>query len=99
LSVASRNVVDRWKTSTRGAEEEGVIAMIIDCQSCPVRDLHCDDCMVTALLTPTTSELPLDAAERAAVTGFAAAGLVSAREAGSVTARREPWAAHARAVG
>ena len=73
--------------------------MIIDCQSCPVRDLHCDDCMVTALLTPTSAELSLDAAERLAVTRFAAAGLVSAQEAGSVTARREPWAAHVRAVG
>ncbi len=73
--------------------------MIIDCQSCPVRDLHCDDCMVTAFLTPTSAGLPLDAAERLALSRFASAGLVSAQEAGSATARREPWAAHARAVG
>lgn len=83
----------------RNADQEGVIAMIIDCQSCPVRDLHCDDCMVTALLTPSSAELPLDAAERLAVARFAGAGLVSAREAGSVSARREPWAAHIHAVG
>ena len=73
--------------------------MIIDCQSCPVRDLHCADCMVTALLVPQGAELPLDAAERAAVTRFAEAGLVSAHEATSASARREPWAAHVRAVG
>ena len=73
--------------------------MIIDCQSCPVRELHCADCMVTALATPTGSELPLDAAEQAAVGRLVAAGLVSAQEGAAATARREPWAAHARAVG
>ncbi len=73
--------------------------MIIDCQSCPVRDLHCDDCMVTALMAPTGGQLPLDAAERSAVSRFAALGLVSAQEATSALARREPWAAHVRAVG
>jgi hypothetical protein len=76
-----------------------VIAMIIDCQSCPVRDLHCADCMVTAMLVPQGAELPLDAVERAAVTRFAEAGLVTAHEASSASARREPWAAHIRAVG
>jgi hypothetical protein len=76
-----------------------VIAMIIDCHSCPVRDVHCDDCMVTALLAPQATELPLDPAEGAAVARFAAAGLVSAQEAASVTARREPWEVHSRAVG
>lgn len=73
--------------------------MIIDCQSCPVRELHCDDCMVTALLAPQASMLPLDAAERAAVGRLLGAGLVSANEAATATARREPWAAHVRAVG
>jgi hypothetical protein len=73
--------------------------VIIDCQTCPVRDLHCADCMVPALLTPGTGELGLDAAERAAVTRFVEAGLVSAHEAAGLEARREPWATHARAVG
>jgi hypothetical protein len=76
-----------------------VIAMIIDCHSCPVKDLHCDDCMVTALLTPQGAELPLDPAERAAVTRFVAAGLVSPQRAASATARREPWGLHSSAVG
>jgi hypothetical protein len=73
--------------------------VIIDCQACPVRDLHCADCMVTALLTPRDGSLPLDPAERAAVTRFVESGLVSAREASSLEARREPWATHVRAVG
>jgi hypothetical protein len=76
--------------------------MIIDCQSCPVRDLHCDDCMVTALValeSPRVDELVLDAAERVAVSRLAAAGLVSAQTAAEARARREPWARHVRAVG
>jgi hypothetical protein len=73
--------------------------MIIECQSCPVRDLHCADCMVTALLVPQGSQLPLDVSERTAVSRFVEAGLVSAQEAASASARREPWAAHVRAVG
>jgi len=51
------------------------------------------------MLVPQGAELPLDAAERAAVARFADAGLVSVHEATSATARREPWAAHIRAVG
>ena len=73
--------------------------MIIDCQTCPVRDLHCSDCMVTTLLVPASGELPLDGPERAAVTRFVEAGLVSALEATSARAQREPWEVHRRAVG
>ncbi len=73
--------------------------MIIECQSCPVRDLHCADCMVTAMLVPQGTQLPLDAAERAAVTRFVDSGLVSPHVATSASARREPWGAHVRAVG
>lgn len=65
--------------------------MIIDCKTCPVRDLHCDDCMVTALLAPHTADVPLDPAERAAVTLFVGSGLVSPEEASGLRARREPW--------
>ena len=73
--------------------------MIIDCQACPVRDIHCDDCMVPALLAPLDSALPLDRAERAAVTRLVEAGLVSASQAAGAQARREPWSLHVRAVG
>jgi hypothetical protein len=73
--------------------------VIIDCQTCPVRDVHCSDCMVTALLAPASAELPLDGPERAAVTRFVEAGLVSARDATVARARREPWEVHRSAVG
>jgi len=73
--------------------------VIIDCQTCPVRDVHCGECIVPALLAPETAELGLDAAERAAVTRFVEAGLVSAHDAAGLQARREPWATHVRAVG
>jgi hypothetical protein len=72
--------------------------VIIDCKSCPVRELHCDDCMVTTLLAAPTADLPMDSAERAAVTLFVASGLVSPEDAGDLVARREPWEG-GRAVG
>lgn len=54
--------------------------LTIDCRTCPVRDVHCQDCMVTAL------GLPLDATERRAVGAFLGAGLISASEAASARA-------------
>ncbi|HEY7717680.1 MAG TPA: hypothetical protein VH915_02895 [Pedococcus sp.] len=75
-----------------------MITVIIDCTTCPVRELHCGDCMVTALLELPGAELPLDPAERAAVTAFVAAGLVAPEEAGGLRARRQPWDG-SRAVG
>lgn len=73
--------------------------MIIDCQTCPVRDTHCADCMVPALLAAQPADLPLDAVERAAVGRFLAAGLVAPQEAAGLRARREPWSTHVTAVG
>lgn len=65
----------------------------IDCETCPVRGLQCDDCMVTALVAIGSGELPLDATEQRAVSAFAAAGLISAEEAEAAVARPEPGAA------
>jgi hypothetical protein len=65
--------------------------MLVDCQTCPVRDVRCGECMVTALLEPVTAELPLDPAELAAVSTFVDAGLVSTTEASGLSVRREPW--------
>ncbi len=70
--------------------------MVMDCDTCPVRGLRCDDCVVTALghlpvVALSDGELLLDAAERRAVDRFVAAGLVSPEVAGTVVARREPW--------
>jgi len=72
--------------------------MIVDCKTCPVRGQRCDDCLVTALFAPGSSELPLDTAENRAVAMFVGAGLVSAETADGLHARREIWGA-VRAVG
>jgi len=73
--------------------------MVVDCDTCPVRHVRCDDCLVTAfaalpvvpLLRFDEGVLPLDPAEQRAVDRFVAAGLVCADVAVSATARREPW--------
>jgi hypothetical protein len=63
--------------------------MIVDCMSCPVRGTRCDDCVVSVLLS--SAELPLDPAERQAVSVLVGAGLVRADAVAGLTARREPW--------
>ncbi len=47
----------------------------IDCTTCPVRDIACHDCVVTAVLGPT--ELDLDADSAAALVVLAERGLVA----------------------
>lgn len=47
----------------------------IDCDTCVVRDLHCDDCVMSVLLTPR-SVVGLDEEERDALAVLAAGGLV-----------------------
>ena len=103
--------------------------MLVDCQTCPVRDVHCADCMVTALTAipvfmadgspgaslhggPAGAEamapgavgpngpwadgdagresVPLDRAERRAVSALLAAGLVSAPSANAARAVLDP---------
>jgi len=55
--------------------------MTVECRTCPVRELHCADCMVPVLLDLTAPsmrfDLGLDPEERAAVTRFVEAGLVA----------------------
>ena len=82
--------------------------MLVDCQTCPVRDVHCADCMVTALAetplrlgsrpggtgapdpaapaVPTPGAVPLDRAERRAVSAFLSAGLVTTATANAARA-------------
>ena len=76
--------------------------LTILCARCPVRDLHCGDCMVTALLDPASmglhEELPLDSDERAAVTACVRAGLLTADAAATVSSQRVPFSI-GRAVG
>jgi hypothetical protein len=47
--------------------------MIIDCDGCQMRDLACDDCVVTFLLEPVEG---LGSAERSALAVLADGGLV-----------------------
>jgi hypothetical protein len=55
--------------------------MTVECRTCPVRELHCADCMVPVLLDLTAPSLrlehALDPQERAVVTRLVEAGLVA----------------------
>jgi hypothetical protein len=64
--------------------------MIVDCMTCPVRGQRCDDCVATVLLELGPAELPLDAAERRAVSTLVGAGLATAETAAGLFARHEP---------
>lgn len=69
--------------------------MIVECATCPAAGHRCGDCVVTVLAGlpvldsagDDPGHLPLDAAERAAVARFVAAGLLDRRYAASVRAR------------
>ena len=65
--------------------------MNVDCETCPVRGLRCEDCVITALFMPGSFELPLDSAETGAVAAFVRAGLVSVETSAGLFAHREPW--------
>ena len=55
--------------------------MTVECRTCPVRELHCGDCMVPVLLDLTAPSVrlghALDPEERAVVTRLVEAGLVA----------------------
>jgi hypothetical protein len=64
----------RWSVLTFAGTNQGA-KMIIDCDSCEMRDIACDDCVVTALLaTPPHGELADD--EAGALQVLAEGGLV-----------------------
>jgi hypothetical protein len=48
--------------------------MLIDCDTCRVRDLACGDCVVTVLLG--SARVDLDGEEQAAIAVLASSGLV-----------------------
>lgn len=50
--------------------------MLIDCDRCEVRDLACDDCVVTALLGAPRSGLEIDDREQRALGALAEVGMV-----------------------
>jgi hypothetical protein len=76
--------------------KEETMMMLVDCETCPVRDVQCADCVVTALGVPALeitplrpAELPLDRAERRAVSVLLASGLVDAGTAHAARAVRD----------
>ena len=50
--------------------------MLIDCETCSVRDIACADCVVGVLLGLPETGCTLDAQERTAIGVLAASGLV-----------------------
>jgi hypothetical protein len=68
--------------------------MAVECRTCPVRELRCDDCMVPVLLSLTgpaaNPDTTLDSEERAAVTRLVRAGLVGPETAARARATLEP---------
>ncbi|MGL5849407.1 MAG: hypothetical protein ACRCZD_01385 [Phycicoccus sp.] len=68
--------------------------MTVDCRTCPVRDVHCRDCMVPVLLEleahGVRGHARLDLDERRAVTLLVRAGLVDAETASRARAVLEP---------
>ena len=50
--------------------------MQIDCDTCAVRDLECDDCVVSFLLGGPPGVVDVDDAERRALDALADSGLV-----------------------
>ena len=52
--------------------------MLIDCDDCSARDVHCGDCVVAALLaSPGLEVRHLEAPERAALAVLADSGMVA----------------------
>lgn len=68
-----------------------VSTLTVECRTCPVRELHCGDCMVPVLLELTApylrTDTALDPEERAAVTRLVHAGLVDVEEAARARVR------------
>ncbi len=50
--------------------------MLIDCDTCAVRDINCGDCVVAVLLGPRTGSIELDSAEQDALGALATGGLL-----------------------
>lgn len=50
--------------------------MLIDCDTCAVRDLHCGECVMTVLLQQPPGVYEVDEAEQRALAALADGGLV-----------------------
>ncbi|MDN5795057.1 MAG: hypothetical protein L0H79_04820 [Intrasporangium sp.] len=89
------------------------IRMLVDCDTCPVRKVRCAECLVTALghlpvqsgapvwsgpeAAAAAKGLPLDRAERRAVSALVSAGLVRSETARAARAVQDPRPPRARA--
>lgn len=52
------------------------VSMLIDCDTCAVRDVSCGDCVMTVLLGPRSGSVELDSAEQRALGMLAGGGLL-----------------------
>jgi hypothetical protein len=79
------------------------LTMTVECRTCPVRELHCGDCMVPVLLDLTAPSLRLDHAldpeERAVLTRLVHAGLIDPETASRARASLESAATPAGGTG
>lgn len=50
--------------------------MIIECDTCVVRNISCGDCVITAILGSTAGEVEFDAVEQRAIGALAGVGLL-----------------------
>lgn len=50
--------------------------MLIDCDTCAVREIHCGDCVVSVLLSRPPQGVELDGDEQTALAALAEGGLV-----------------------
>lgn len=48
----------------------------VDCATCQVRDVACEDCVISVLLGPMTEEVRLDDQEQTALAVMARSGLL-----------------------
>lgn len=70
------------------------LALTVECRTCPVRELHCGDCMVPVLLELTAHAPPpdqvLDREERGAITRLVRSGLLGAEAAATARVHLDP---------
>jgi len=50
--------------------------MLIDCDTCAVREIHCGDCVMTVLLSAPGAPVELDSSEENALAALAGGGLL-----------------------
>jgi hypothetical protein len=60
----------------RRTQPRGGVDMLIDCDTCAVRDIQCGDCVMTVLLGSGSGSVELDSAEQDALGALASGGLL-----------------------